>query len=338
MPLWSAATYAGLVSVPGTWPSAPPPGPPLPPAGRTPGWLLVLVVTVGLVLQATIATTAVRALWPAGAFGAPTPTSSVRGSAPPSAQRSLPAQPMAPDAPIPDGPPAPMTGSPLYQMAWKRDSGSTVCPNLSVKRPPLPAGQVLAYAKDVVDCLMALNQPAAAAAGLTINRPGVKTYAGRTMTPCGPIVDGMMAVYCSLNHTIYVSTVADDTSDGYRGARLGYLWVIAHEFAHHLQSAADLFDAGAPASRLEATRRAELQANCAAGVFFGTVWSQVDGDAESYQQLVTALFITYAYETAGSDSHGTPGSVLLWFNRGFKHEYATYARCNTFDAPAGEVR
>ncbi|MBK8460466.1 MAG: neutral zinc metallopeptidase [Micropruina sp.] len=203
--------------------------------------------------------------------------------------------------------------------------------------PSVSAAKLTTYGKSVIDCLLALHRPQAKAQGFTIDTPKFVTFAGTERTACGVIADEQVGVYCGRNKTIYISTVADDWKNTYRGARLGYLWVISHEFAHHLQASTGLLR-DSDSKDLKESRRIELMANCASGVFFGAVWTQLGGGPVEYKQLRSALQSTYANEVPGRGTHGSPASAVLWFDRGFKHEYAAYARCNTFRAPSSEVR
>ena len=119
----------------------------------------------------------------------------------------------------------------------------------------------------------------------------MKTFAGRTRTPCGWLkATSSPASYCA--GTIFWPVTSDDGSEAYTFARLGYLALAAHEFGHHLQATTGMLPEYATRygqanrqGRYELSRRLELQAECFEGVFLGRVGPSVKLTARDRVEL-----------------------------------------------------
>nr|BFE79893.1 hypothetical protein GCM10020093_024940 [Planobispora longispora] len=119
------------------------------------------------------------------------------------------------------------------------------------------------------------------------------------------------------------------------------LHLIAHEYAHHVQNLAGIWDAyrGMPAhgraQMLAQSRRLELQADCLAGAFMGSVWnSQKYRDAD-WKEVVDLIRRSGDGSATTERSHGTGRNRVAWLRRGFGS--ASPAVCNTWTATASAV-
>lgn len=246
------------------------------------------------------------------------------------------------DAPLIDG--RPQTGytgadgedNRLYNLMWLRNGAASSCPSITAKKAPMSTTEVTRYAREIVGCLMAIYKPALADQGITIDSPKLITFSGPTSSPCGKLIDSRIAVYCTSNKAIYISTAANRDDEGLQMSNLVYLWVTAHEFTHFLQHETGILD-GAARDDKQVSRRIELQANCGSGVFLGSIWDKV-GSTSEYIALRSMFGYVYGNQAPGQGTHGTPESTAYWFDRGFRHEYAAWARCNTFVVGIDKIR
>lgn len=115
--------------------------------------------------------------------------------------------------------------------------------------------------------------------------------------------------------------------------------VAAHEYAHHVQTLTGVrrsYEArhrAEPHARGELRRRFELQADCLAGVFMGSVRASLARTGEDWSALYEAV-------RAGGDdgdrrSHGRGAGRVYWFKRG--GATVSPAACDTWSAPAARV-
>lgn len=210
-------------------------------------------------------------------------------------------------------------------------------------RPPLRKTALEPYLGTLLDCLMHAFSAPLARSGLRLERPAVRTYRGHLETPCGALTSsGNPAYYCA--GTIYWPVSSDDSRQAYTVARLGYPALLAHEFGHHLQATAGMFDdyasryhAGSRRQREALSRRLELQAQCFEGVFL----SQHDALSVSAQDR-TQLRRWHSY-TGDEDppasrrpDHGTSRAQVRWLERGL--DSGDLGRCNTWTAAGSAVR
>ncbi|WP_197523521.1 neutral zinc metallopeptidase [Actinokineospora pegani] len=202
---------------------------------------------------------------------------------------------------------------------------------------PLPAIDttepgLLAFYQAALACLDATWRPVLAARGVPFTVPRV-TVTEWSSTRCGftPAEDEALAFYCpgdrmiAMPHSRMIRT-ADDNA-GY------HLAVLAHEYGHHLQLLSGILEDAAllefdldEAGAAEVSRRAELQANCLAGVFLAA--------ARLAPNLVDDADSSFA-DTTSSDSHGSAENQVHWAAAGKRS--ATPAGCDTWSAPDHEV-
>lgn len=112
-----------------------------------------------------------------------------------------------------------------------------------------------------------------------------------TMSPCGPINGSL---YCSTDHTIYITTNDIQLAYEYGDAALAY--IVAHEYAHAMQTAFGFKPNITPIS--------ELQADCLAGLYLGVIDNLYfdAADIEEIQSLADRFGDDYFW---AADHHGT---------------------------------
>jgi predicted metalloprotease len=150
-------------------------------------------------------------------------------------------------------------------------------------------------------------------------------------------VPAQSSFYC--DGTIYLVPASyRNTTTGARGVPAAAMGMLAHEYGHHLQrlsgtlqSSVEQMDAvgrGTPAG-LELSRRAELQAQCLSGMFFGVTF-----DPPSIAMAQQDNY-TRGDQPGGSQSHGTPQNWGEWFTKGLQRNLLDV--CNTWVAPPNTV-
>ncbi len=150
-------------------------------------------------------------------------------------------------------------------------------------------------------------------------------------------VPDQTSFYC--DGTIYLVPASyKSTTTGARGVPAAAMGMLAHEYGHHLQrlsgtlqSSVEQMDAvgrGTPAG-LELSRRAELQAQCLSGMFFGVTF-----DPPSIAMAQQDNF-TRGDQPGGVQSHGTPQNWGEWFTKGVQRNSLDI--CNTWVAPPNTV-
>ncbi|MGC5009354.1 neutral zinc metallopeptidase [Streptosporangium sp. DT93] len=117
--------------------------------------------------------------------------------------------------------------------------------------------------------------------------------------------------------------------------------VAAHEYGHHIQTitgmerAFDHYPYKGKRELGEQFRRYELQAECLAGVFMGSVWDSLDRTEEDWDFLLELTRYSGDEEHKASD-HGKGRTIAAWLDKGFRA--ASPAACNTWTVPSSKVR
>jgi len=173
---------------------------------------------------------------------------------------------------------------------------TSVLDELPVSPRPAPGLNVLADAPDPVNAptdfasflsarVDAYWNHAFAAMGHVYRSPQLRLFNEGIQIPCFPWIafEDEAPFYCFLDDTIYlpvpyVSDVAR-TAGGAAG-RMALAYVLAHEYAHHVQHLTGLGDskeqqvAAAGAAMRQISIKYELQADCLAGVWAASVYPQ----------------------------------------------------------------
>jgi len=187
--------------------------------------------------------------------------------------------------------------------------------------------------------------------------PRLVIFDGATTTGCGNATSAVGPFYCPSDRTVYIDTsFYDDLRSrfGASGGPLAQLYVVAHEWGHHIQNIAGIMDGlnlqdAGPASD---GVRLELQADCFAGAWVGAASTNVDAAGETFLEPITQQQINDALDAAaaiGDDhiqesttgqvqpetwTHGSSESRQKWFTIGFERGVDA---CDTFGAAPSEL-
>ncbi len=191
-----------------------------------------------------------------------------------------------------------------------------------------------------------------AAEGITYRSPAdFVLFTGSTSTSCGTASSATGPFYCPPGESIYVDTGFFDDLRGQFGASggpLAEMYVIAHEWGHHIQNVLGTMDnlnlqQSGPTSD---SVRLELQADCYGGAWAKDASSVADSSGVPFLQPITEQQIRDALNAAaviGDDriqeqtsgqvnperwTHGSSDQRQKWFAIGF--ENGPHA-CNTFE-------
>ncbi len=206
----------------------------------------------------------------------------------------------------------------------------------------------IAGAADSLDTYWGSELPAL---GQTYRTTNVVLFSGQTNTGCGGATSATGPFYCPPDETIYVDTAFyDDLRNrfGSTGGPLAEMYVIAHEWGHHIQNSTGIMQgldlrATGPASD---SVRLELQADCFAGSWVGAASTIKSESGAPFLDPVTNAQITDALSAAsavGDDriqkatqgqvtpetwTHGSSQKRQQWFTAGLG---GGPNACNTFE-------
>jgi predicted metalloprotease len=189
--------------------------------------------------------------------------------------------------------------------------------------------------------------------GVSYRTPDAILFEQSIDTGCGGATSAVGPFYCPADETIYLDTGFYDelrTQFGAAGGPLAEMYVVAHEWGHHIQNlagvlaSANVGDSG-PASDAV---RIELQADC-----FGGAWAGAASDGAgallepiTREQVAQALDAASAIgddriqeQTTGQVSpeswtHGSSEQRQRWFAIGFEQGVTA---CDTFSVSGAEL-
>ncbi len=223
-----------------------------------------------------------------------------------------------------------------------------------------------ADANEDIDCRMAGAADSldrywsteAAALGITdYVTPDFWLFSDATNTGCGSATSASGPFYCPPEQALYVDTVFYDqlrSSYGASGGPLAQMYVVGHEWGHHIQQLsgaferADRSDTG-PGSD---TIRLEVQADCYAGAWVGAASTIADDTGTTFLEPVTPAQVADALDAAaavgddriqqasGSEvdsdtwTHGSAEQRQRWFEAG---RTGGSTACDTFAVPAAQL-
>jgi uncharacterized protein len=183
------------------------------------------------------------------------------------------------------------------------------------------------------------------ATGQQLQQPEVVIFSQGVNTQCGAASSAVGPFYCPLDQTIYLDLGFFDDLEGRFGAQGGpfaEMYVVAHEYGHHIQNLLGFLESGRDAGAEGGAVRVELMADCFAGV-----WGANAVETGFLQQL-TREQIGQALDAAsviGDDriqeqtqgqvnpetwTHGSSEQRQEWFTNGM--EAGSIDGCDTFDA------
>jgi uncharacterized protein len=194
--------------------------------------------------------------------------------------------------------------------------------------------------------------------GITYSSPNpVVLFDGSTDTGCGQASTAIGPFYCPPDQTIYLDTAFYAELQNQFGASIGALaqmYVIAHEWGHHIQNIAGIMDG----LDLQSTGgssdsvRLELQADCFAGSWAGSASVTPDASGTPFLDPITNEQIADALNAAasvGDDNiqeatqgqvnqetwtHGSSAQRQSWFQKGYEQGPEG---CNTFEVSGDEL-
>lgn len=188
-------------------------------------------------------------------------------------------------------------------------------------------------------------------------QPELVLFEGAVSTGCGGATSAVGPFYCPPDQTVYidVSFFAELRQRfGASAGSLAQMYVVAHEFGHHIQNIAgimnglNLRDSGPASDGV----RLELQADCFAGAWVGAASTLKDDQGVTYLEPVTQQQIADALDAAeavGDDNiqesttgqvqpetwtHGSSEQRKRWFTVGLQQGVNA---CDTFAVPAGSL-
>lgn len=197
----------------------------------------------------------------------------------------------------------------------------------------------------------------APALGITYSTPTVDLFVDATQTGCGNATSAVGPFYCPPDQGIYLDTAFYDdlrTRFDATGGPLAQLYVIAHEWGHHIQNLAGTFASADTSQTGPASDavRIELQADCFAGAWAGAASTTTDADGVPLFDPITDAQVADALNAAsaiGDDriqeqatgqvtpetwTHGSSDQRQRWFSIGYSDGAAS---CDTFAASAADL-
>jgi predicted metalloprotease len=185
---------------------------------------------------------------------------------------------------------------------------------------------------------------------------GVQLFSQSTSTGCGTASSAVGPFYCSADQNIYLDTdFFAELRDrfGASGGQLSEMYVIAHEWGHHIQNLAGVISRASDGDTGPASNsvRLELQADCYAGAWVGSASTVPDSGGTPFLKPVTEEQIRDALSAAsavGDDriqaasgevrpetwTHGSSAQRQKWFLAGLN---GAATSCNTFGVSAGAL-
>ena len=180
--------------------------------------------------------------------------------------------------------------------------------------------------------------------------PEITIVDGQTSTACGTASNAVGPFYCPSDETIYIDPSFFDVMREQFGTsvqELGQLYVVGHEYGHHIQYITGIMDEHPANGTGEDSNgvRTELQADCFAGGWIKHFSEQTDENGTPYlqapskQQLRDALAAAAAVgddniqrQSGGgvnpdSWTHGSSAERQQWFDTGYDNGITA---CDTF--------
>ncbi|MDJ1113874.1 KPN_02809 family neutral zinc metallopeptidase [Microbacterium dauci] len=179
--------------------------------------------------------------------------------------------------------------------------------------------------------------------------PKLVVVDGSTQTACGTASNATGPFYCPPEETVYIDPAFWSIIRQQLGADAGdlaQLYVLAHEYGHHVQQLLDVFDEYPRDGTGEDSNavRTELQADCFAGAWVADLPDQKDANGVPYMLEPTQAQIDDALEAAaavGDDhiqeqsgqvnpeswTHGSSEQRQRWFMAGYE---GGVEACDTF--------
>jgi predicted metalloprotease len=156
----------------------------------------------------------------------------------------------------------------------------------------------------------------------------------RLSSSCGGVTTDETAFYCHGDDEIVVSQVFagrvweglvranSDEASAYSAGDFSVAYVLAHEYAHSLQSELGIFDAGLP------TWMTELHADCWAGIWANSAYYEGILEPGDVEEGIRTAQDLGDYDFENSDHHGTPSeradAFLTGYQSGLPNDCSVY--------------
>jgi len=308
----------------------------------------------------TTATTTRTAATPATTTASPTAGPTTSPTTPPTTE---PGQYLNEDYRVPDPNPNPpdlpmpqtvedlkmyLNTNPLYQQSV---AVPVRCDISQIDLTNASKSQLKTHFDQLTACLMRVWGPTLASAGYEAVRPTVTIYSGQVQSACGKLPDEN-AVYCAGDQQVYyAANLPAIIPYSLRSARFVVDSVVAHEFGHAVQARTGILlseqyveqldtQNGNDAAGNDASRRTEMQADCFAGQFLGSI-AQSAGLTPDDEAAIGQLFYSIGDDQLTGDptidgNHGWGANRQTWIAAGLSNP--RLSTCNTFTADANSVR
>ena len=184
----------------------------------------------------------------------------------------------------------------------------------------------------------------------------VVLFESATSSRCGTASAATGPFYCPPEEQIYIDVAFFDALSrdfGAEGGPLAEMYVLAHEWGHHISKLiGTLESAGNESGASSGSVRLELQADCFAGAWVQNASTVTDSSGVPFLKPVTREEITQAMDAAaaiGDDAimesagvevnperftHGTSEQRQRWFHTGYERGPGA---CTTFQVPASKL-
>lgn len=194
-------------------------------------------------------------------------------------------------------------------------------------------------------------------------QPQLTLFSGGVDTGCGSASSAMGPFYCPADESMYFDTSFFETLEsdfGAEGGPLAEQYIVAHEYGHHVQQVTGYLQYSRDGSTgpTSGAVRAELQADCLAGMWAGSATTTVDPESgEPFLEPITRDQLRQAIDAAsavGDDriqatqtgrvnpeafTHGTSEQRMAWFLRGYEtaQQEPEFQQCDTFRASTLDI-
>jgi predicted metalloprotease len=237
-------------------------------------------------------------------------------------------------------------------------SGSGTVPGPEgIQAPPADGGlpdtdtEQIAFIQSITEDIQGAWAEAFAESGKTYEETTVVVFEGGTQTGCGGATSSVGPFYCPADKKVFLDlSFFTDLKERFGApGDFAMAYVIAHEFGHHVQTILGISNEvrGAqqqnPDQANDLSIRMELQADCFAGVWAHSVWSQPgEGTVESLDEAdireglnaAAAVGDDRIQEQGGGTAdpetwtHGSSEQRQTWFKTGF--DRGNVEACDTF--------